>query len=139
MYQDSYHKYERERKMKWREKNKKLCPLCKQRYYFPGAKLCISCANKRSGSNNPQWKGGRVKRGHKSGYIAIFDDTHPYKDCDNYVLEHRLVMERHIGRVLLPIEVVHHINGNKTDNRIENLMLFSNQSEHVKYHQSLEK
>jgi len=43
-------------------------------------------------------------------------------------------MEKHIGRYLTPEEVVHHINEIKTDNRIENLMLFKNANEHTKFH-----
>lgn len=46
---------------------------------------------------------------------------------------HRLIMERHIGRKLLPTEIVHHINDNKFDNRIENLQIVS-RSEHNKMH-----
>lgn len=48
--------------------------------------------------------------------------------------DHRVVAERMIGGALLPGEVVHHINGDKTDNRPDNLMVFSSQSEHVKWH-----
>lgn len=50
-------------------------------------------------------------------------------------LEHRYVMEQIIGRPLMPGEVVHHINGDKHDNRPVNLMLFKSQSEHAEWHQ----
>lgn len=83
------------------------------------------------GDKNPRWKGGRRKC---SGYIMILLPTHPYADNRGYVLEHRLVMERHIGRTLLPTEVVHHINGVVDDNYIENLMLFKNIGYHLNFH-----
>lgn len=55
--------------------------------------------------------------------------------CDkNGRLIHRLVMSKHLRRKLRPGEVVHHIDGNKLNNRIKNLMLFPNQDEHDKYH-----
>lgn len=84
------------------------------------------------GSKNPNWKGGRTKN---HGYYYIYDPFHPYRTQTGYVLEHRIVMERHIGRTLSPDEVVHHINKITTDNRIENLMLFPNKSAHRTFHE----
>lgn len=84
------------------------------------------------GKNNPRWKGGKYITG--DGYLDILTPNHPYCNSRGYVEEHRLVMEKHLGRVLLPTERIHHINGIKTDNRIENLMLFSNHSNHVALH-----
>lgn len=84
------------------------------------------------GENHPCWKGGKIIC--KQGYVYIKNPNHPYCNNQGYVREHRLVMEKHLGRVLLPSEIVHHINGIKDDNRIENLMLFSNKGEHNKTH-----
>ena len=64
------------------------------------------------------------------GYILVHTPNHPMADKDGYVREHRLVMEKHICRYLKNEEVVHHINQIKSDNRIENLMLFNNDKEH---------
>lgn len=49
---------------------------------------------------------------------------------------HRLVAEFYLGRKLRPEEVVHHINENKNDPRIENLIVFENSSYHLDYHKS---
>lgn len=84
------------------------------------------------GEKNFHWKGGRVKTA--AGYILIKCRNHPFADANGYVFEHRLVMERHIGRPLLPTEIVHHINGIKDNNRVENLMLFSSAGTHTNYH-----
>lgn len=67
-------------------------------------------------------KGYRVK---DSGYVQILKPEHPRADKSGYVAEHTLIMEEQIGRYLKPDEVVHHINGVKNDNRIENLKLMT--------------
>ncbi len=86
--------------------------------------------------NNPRWKGGRNTKGHYV-YIRLYDND-PYfcmaihsKNGGGEILEHRLIMARHLNRVLASQEHVHHINGNKHDNRIENLELVSRNNHHL--------
>jgi len=82
----------------------------------------------RKGKNNVNWDGGRVLR---NGYWSIKKLDHPFRDAHGYVFEHRLAMEKHIGRYLKSKELVHHKGikypigsiENKQDNRIENLEL----------------
>ena len=80
-------------------------------------------------SNHPRWK-GKIKR---SGYWYIKLPSHPFSGKQGYVAEHRLVMEKKIGRYLTKEEVIHHINGFITDNRIKNLELFNTRGQHTKY------
>ena len=82
------------------------------------------------GEKGSNWKGGKFK--FSGGYVFVYNPTHPFRINKRYILEHRLVMEKHLGRFLKPSEIVHHINGIKDDNRIENLKLFANISEHSK-------
>lgn len=69
----------------------------------------------------------------KNPYIKILSKNHPNAK-KGYVLEHRLVVEKHIGRYLTNKEVIHHIDENKTNNNIENLMLFPTQKTHASFH-----
>lgn len=84
--------------------------------YIPGH------ASRRSLNSN--WKGGKFIA--KNGYIYILQPNHPNalkKGYVGYIAEHRLVMSEHIKRPLKSNEIVHHINGNKSDNKLKNLKL----------------
>lgn len=93
----------------------------------------------RPGEGNGAWTGGR--RVDRDGYILLWVADHPHARQSRqrvhsragYVLEHRLVMERVLGRFLDPSEVVHHRNGVNDDNRPENLELFSSNSDHLRH------
>lgn len=86
------------------------------------------------GKNNPRWNGG--KRMRKDGYLEIKHESSRKKD--GYIREHRLVMEQHLGRKLVKGEIVHHINGDKLDNRIDNLEI-TNRTDHKKMHKDIGK
>lgn len=95
----------------------------------------LSETNKgRFGVKNNNWKGGR--KYHRGGYVCILKHDHPNADMWGYVLEHRLVMEKHLNRFLNPKEVIHHINDIRDDNRIENLMLFGGFKDHFDWHKA---
>lgn len=109
-----------------------VCPQCgKQRWVaLPSTKrlnftgLCHQC--------NALVRGGnRIKQGYKgrqsNGYIIIKlqpdDFFYSMSGKDGYVLDHRLIMAKHLGRCLHLWEIVHHKNHKRDDNRIENLQL----------------
>ena len=71
-----------------------------------------------------------------SGYVMLYFPEHPYAR-KNWVYEHRVIVECKIGRILKPGECIHHINEIKTDNNINNLMLFSNQAKHSSFHKKI--
>lgn len=100
------------------------------------------------GANNSTWKGGRIlcakakrQRGERAsfgnGYYYLLLPDHPNADRRGYVAEHIAVWVAHAGRPLRSGEMVHHINLNKHDNRIENLAL-ATATEHAIWHAQLE-
>lgn len=84
-----------------------------------------------SGEKSKRWNGGKTT--HSEGYILVRSKEHPSADSRGYVYEHRLVLEKHLGRYLRKDEHVHHKNGVKNDNRLENLEILTN-SEHSTLH-----
>ena len=113
----------------------KASPLCKQwlkklhkrskgKHYSPATEF-------KKGQKPSTFK-GRIK--HFLGYIWIYKPNHPFCGVRKVVLEHRLVIEKQIGRYLTPEETVHHLNEIKDDNRPENLMAFINKSAHIRFH-----
>lgn len=111
-----------------------VTPSCIRKYFEKyGIERRIRWDHFRS-ENRPHRVGKRYRL--SSGYIAVYMPDHPRAGVRNCVYEHDLVMEKHIGRFLDDGEVVHHIDGNKENNDISNLMLLTN-SEHGKLHGKL--
>lgn len=133
------------------------CSICSSNEHWirlvkgkPRNLRCKSCVAKETlkkidnlGANNFNWKGGRQATG--NGYISLVvyqdDFFYPMANKSGRVLEHRLLMAKHLNRCLLPWEVVHHKGTkyplgsieNKSDNRIENLELLKGPGRHNKY------
>ena len=119
----------------------KKCLSCNKKFYVPKCLFKIKTCSKEcgykirnysgmSGSKHPSWKGGRILT--QKGYIDFWMPSHPFSNPKGYVREHRLVVEREIGRYLKPTEKVHHI-GEKTDNVPNKLMAFVSNSAHIRF------
>ncbi len=110
------------------------CIACGDRTAEKRLVMSKACKGRFIGSKHPKWRGGRTEN---KGYICIkilpTDFFWPMA-VDGYVREHRLVMAKSLGRLLHSWEVVHHKNGIKDDNRIENLELLSSNQQHTVDH-----
>lgn len=93
-------------------KARNLCNTHYRRWFTTGSTDAPAAVTKRPTLNG-------------DGYRMLFRPKHPMSNSAGLVCEHRLVMADHLGRDLLPVETVHHRNGIRTDNRIENLELWS--------------
>lgn len=85
------------------------------------SKTCFGLQER--GDQNRNWQGGKAH--HVAGYVLIHAPEHPHANSNGYVPEHRLVMEKHIGRALHNFEVVHHRDGDKANNELSNLELMT--------------
>jgi hypothetical protein len=106
----------------------RVCSWCKREFIprFPSSTVrycsrrcgqnAANLTRGRKGPLNAKWKGG--VKSHSGGYIREWVPER------GYLLQHRVVMERMLGRELKRSEQVHHKNGNRADNRIENLELW---------------
>lgn len=111
--------------LKWEFSNKEKRGT--KKYYCSAD--CKNEAQKMGGEFSTSWKGGRRIFPSRGGYVMV--TIAPRKR----VLEHRLVMEKHLNRKLDVKEVVHHINGNPSDNRVENLVVCKSAGYHTEtYH-----
>jgi hypothetical protein len=90
------------------------------------------------GPRNASWRGGLHIN--TAGYAFVRRPDHPRAGANGYVPQHVLVMEEHLGRRLVwrgpghpESEIIHHLNGDKLDNRLENLII-TTFAEHLDYH-----
>jgi hypothetical protein len=99
----------------------KRCPDCGVRIKYSST-YCRK--HSQTGSRSTRWKGGRSTN--TQGYVVLSDMRgHPNADSDGRVLEHHFVMSQHLGRAIAPDETVHHKNGIRSDNRLENLEIWT--------------
>jgi len=112
---------------------KKREPLRKGKHHSLETKKKIGLANfgKNLGVKHHNWKGGRIVDKFW-GYAFIRNKKHPFQR-NNYIAEHRFVVEKKIGRYLLPKEIVHHL-GEKDNNCPHKLMAFVSNSAHRRFH-----
>lgn len=85
----------------------------------------------RKGDNGSKWNGGVRTTSH--GYRQIFKPEHPRADSMGYVMEHIVVFESESGITIPKNCCIHHLNGNKSDNRIQNLCMMTHGG-HTAFH-----
>lgn len=104
------------------------CQICGKIFQVSGSNLKVCPRHgKKKYAHKPRVTDTAVKVGsvirHNKGYLSAYFPDHPMAGQSGYILVHRLVMANHLKRCLRSNEIVHHRNGDRADNRIENLEL----------------
>ena len=132
---------------------KMFCKTCSKEFYFyPCEKKRKFCSHKcyslsmighiswsklhpelmPRGKDNSNWKGGKYRTA--QGYIYILKPRHPFCNNKGYITRSRFLVEKILRRYLTSTEQVHHINEIKDDDRIENFIVFVDNSAHKRFH-----
>lgn len=118
----------------WQRRNRviRTCEVCGRDFSRPPSwktrQRARFCSKDCESLGKAKRKAGHMHNGRpavidNSGYVRVHEPDHPAAYKNGQVFEHRLVMENFLGRRLATSEHVHHVNGNKTDNRLENLVI----------------
>lgn len=120
------------------QKDNRTCVVC-NKVLTRRQKLCCSRRCSASygnsiavGSKARNWRGGKIIT--SQGYCMLYMPSHPNANKAGYEYEHRIKVEEKLGRFLTKTEIVHHSNGIKSDNRVENLIVLESQGVHCQLH-----
>lgn len=112
------------------------CSVCGEqcfvRKYLADRGVAAICGQSCNGVRKTKAHTGATHK--QRGYVVVHRPDHPMSDKAGKLLEHRLIMSEHLGRLLEAHEVVHHKDGNRSNNAIENLELLQSHKEHAAVH-----
>ena len=96
-------------------------------HHTKGKKLLNRCRE-----NNNNWRGGEYIR--EDGYAMVYQPDHPHANQNGYIRKSRYVIEKKIKSILPKDVIIHHINHNRSYDKMENLQILSSHAEHRKVH-----
>jgi HNH endonuclease len=111
----------RQYQKRYKDAHKHPCPVCGKLIY-PASKYCRQHQQQPRGNKSSAWKTGRIST---HGYVFLYAPDHP-RARDRHVFEHIIVWEKAHNKSLPDGWVIHHLNGIRNDNRINNLIALPN-------------